>query len=241
MKPRGAAAAVSPSRAVLDVRRPRSRLRRWLRDNGLSLALLALFALSTTGQMLAGHQAYNADQREHGQPEVDLVEYVRSDHFAEATAENWESEFLQMAAFIWLTAILVQRGSAESRDPDGREPKRSPPPPHQRPWPVRRGGIVRRIYEHSLGLAFALLFVASFWWHAAAGAAHYSAEQRIHGGEPVTTWSYVGTAQFWFESFQNWQSEFLAILSMTVLSIVLRQTGSPESKEVESSHGETGK
>jgi hypothetical protein len=240
MTARKGAPAVSPSPLHGDVREQRAPRHR-LRDNGLSLTLFALFVLCVTGQVLAGRRAFNQDQREHGRPEVGIAQYLRGEHFAEATAENWESEFLQMGAYVWLTAFLFQRGSAESRDPDGKEPRRVPPPARQRPWPVRRGGLVRRLYEHSLALCFALLFAGSLWWHAIAGAAHYSAEQVAHGGEVVTAWTYVGTSQFWFESFQNWQSEFLAILSMTILSIFLRQKGSPESKEVESPDAATGK
>ena len=215
-------------------------VRRLLRDNGLSLVLLALFLAFLVGQMLTGHRAFNADQREHRRPEVSLTEYLRGSHFLGAAAENWESEFLQMAAYVWLTAVLFQRGSAESKDPDGKDAPKPPPDPRRVPWPARRGGLARKLYARSLGLAFALLFLVSFSLHAVAGAAHFSAEQRIHGGEPVTTWSYLGTSQFWFESLQNWQSEFLAILSMIVLSIFLRQAGSPESKEVERPHSETG-
>ena len=215
-------------------------IRRILRDNGLSLTLLIFFAVFLAGQLVAGHRAFNEDQREHGQAPVSLGEYVRGSHFAEATAENWESEFLQMAAYVWLTAFLFQRGSAESNDPDGRDRKRPPPPPRRMPWAARRGGLVRKVYERSLSLAFALLFVVSFSVHAVAGAARYSSEQLAHGGPAVGTWAYVRTAQFWFESFQNWQSEFLAILSMIVLSIFLRHEGSPESKEVERPHAETG-
>jgi hypothetical protein len=211
-----------------------------LRDNGLSLVLLALFVLCLVGQVAAGHHAFNAEQREHGLPEATLAEYVWGSHFAEATAENWESEFLQMAAYIWLTAFLFQRGSAESNDPDEKDPRRPPARPGQEPWPVRRGGLARKLYERSLSLAFALLFAISFTLHAVAGAARYSAEQLAHGGEPVGTWGYLRTARFWFESLQNWQSEFLAILSMIVLSIFLRQKGSPESKEVDRPHSETG-
>jgi hypothetical protein len=235
------------SRVVVDRPTPQTaeppgsaRVRRILRDNGLSLVLLGLFLLFLLGQVLTGRRAFNADQREHGQPEATLAEYVSESHFAEATAENWESEFLQMAAYVWLTAFLFQRGSAESNDPDGKEGPRPARVPRRAPWPVRRGGVVRRVYERSLSLAFALLFATSFTLHAAAGAAHYSTEQLAHGGEPVTAWAYVRTSQFWFESFQNWQSEFLAILAMIVLSIFLRQKGSPESKEVERPHAETG-
>jgi hypothetical protein len=214
--------------------------RRFLRDNGLSLVLLACFVVFLGGQLLAGQRAYNADQREHGQPQASLGEYVRGSHFAEAMAENWESEFLQMAAYIWLTAFLFQRGSAESNDPDGKDAPRPPPDPRRIPWAARRGGLIRKLYAYSLSLAFAVLFVVSFALHAIAGAARYSAEQVVHGGERVSTWEYLATAQFWFESFQNWQSEFLAILAMIVLSIFLRQEGSPESKEVDRPHSETG-
>ena len=215
-------------------------IRRLLRDNGLSLTLLVLFVLFLVGQVLAGRRAFNDDEREHGRAPVSLGEYLGGSHFAEATAENWESEFLQMAAYVWLTAFLFQRGSAESNDPDGKERRRPPPPARRMPWAVRRGGFVRKVYARSLSLAFALLFVVSFSLHAVAGAARYSSEQLAHGGQAVGTWAYVRTAQFWFESFQNWQSEFLAILSMIVLSIFLRHEGSPESKEVERPHSETG-
>ena len=215
-------------------------MRRFLRDNGLSLTLLALAGLCLVGQLLAGHRAFNADEREHGRPELSLGEYVRSSHFGEATSENWESEFLQMAAYVWLTSFLFQRGSAESNDPDGKEPPKPRPDPRRIPWAARRKGIVRWLYARSLGLAFALLFFASFAVHAVAGAARYSAEQVAHGEPPVSTWEYLATSQLWFESFQNWQSEFVAILAMVVLSIFLRQQGSPESKEVERPHSETG-
>jgi hypothetical protein len=219
----------------------RTGLRRLVRDNGLSLALIVLFVVCMAGQALTGHRAFNDERRDHGQAQVGFREYLVGGHFGEATAENWESEFLQMAAFVWLTALLFQRGSAESKDPDGQEPRRPPTAPRDRPWPVRRGGLVRRIYGHSLGLAFLVLFLMSFAWHAASGAAHESAERLAHGDAPITVWEYLATARFWFESFQNWQSEFLAILSMTVLTIFLREKGSAESKEVDRPHRETGK
>jgi len=215
-------------------------VKRFLRDNGLSLVLLFLLVLALGGQVLTGHRVFNEDEREHGRPTVTLRAYVRSPHFFEALAENWESEFLQMAAYVWLTALLFQRGSAESKDPDGNEPKRPAPDPHRIPWAARRGGLTRRLYAQSLGIAFAALFIASFALHAWAGAAHYSSEQLEHRGVPVTVWQYAFTSQFWFESFQNWQSEFLAILAMVLLSVVLRQHGSPESKDVDRPHSETG-
>jgi hypothetical protein len=203
--------------------------------------LTLVFVALLIAQSVAGHWAHNDDRRTHGDPPLSYRQYVASSHFAEATFENWESEFLQMAAYVIMTAILFQRGSAESNDPDRPEPRPATPrDPRTVPWPVRRGGMVRKLYERSLGLAFALVFVLSFSLHAASGAGRYNEAQRVHGEPPVTVGQYVGTSQFWFESLQNWQSEFLAILAMVVFSIFLRQKGSPESKDVDSPHGETG-
>src|SRR5690242_8754848 len=130
---------------------PRSRLRQILRDNGLSIVFLGLFFVAFfVGQTLTGHLDYNDDRREHGRGAVSLVEYLRTPHFVEATMENWESEFLQMFLFVALTAFLFQRGSAESKDPDEPEEEESSgasPADGDVPWPVRKGGIVLRIYE----------------------------------------------------------------------------------------------
>jgi hypothetical protein len=167
---------------------------------------------------------------------VSYPEYLRTSHFAEATFENWESEFLQMGAYVLLTALLFQRGSAESNDPD--EPQKSGSAVSQRD--ERPRGLARILYENSLGLAFVAIFLASFLLHAVSGAEMHNEEQIQHGLPTVTVAEFVRSSQFWFESFQNWQSEFLAILSMVVLSIFLRQKGSPESKDVDAPHRETG-
>jgi hypothetical protein len=217
------------------------RVRRFFTDNGLSLVLLALFLLFWGGQCFVGRLDYNEERAERHLPPLSMSEYLASPHFIEATMENWESEFLQMGAFVFLTVFLVQRGSAESRDPEelGLPPRRHRDP--DAPWPVRRGGWVLLLYENSLGLAFVLLFVASFAVHAYGGARLYSEEEVAAGRHAVDFWEYIKTSHFWFESFQNWQSEFLAILSMVFLTIFLRQRGSPESKEVHAPHSETGK
>ena len=222
-------------------------MRRFFRNNGLTLVLFFLFFFSFIfGQSAAGHREYNEDQREHGQPTVTYLQYLATSHFLEATMENWESEFLQMFAFIVLTSFLYQKGSAESKDPEGknevdRDPRKSKNK-KDAPWPVRKGGLVLKLYEHSLSLTFFVLFVLTFFLHAAGGAAEYNQDQREHGGgEQVSTLQYIGTSRFWFESFQNWQSEFLAVGSMVLLSIWLRQRGSPESKPVDAPHDQTGK
>jgi hypothetical protein len=143
-----------------------------------------------------------------------------------------------------LTAFLFQTGSAESKNPDqpeavDRDPRQSREK-KDAPWPVRRGGIVLKIYENSLALALFLLFLISFMLHAIGGASEYSDQQIAHGAQAVTVFQYMGTAQFWFESLQNWQSEFFSIAILVVLSIFLRQKGSPESKPVDSPHSMTG-
>ncbi|HEX5708632.1 MAG TPA: DUF6766 family protein [Pyrinomonadaceae bacterium] len=222
-------------------------MRRFFRENGLSLVWLGLFFFTFIfGQSYFGYREYNEDQREHGQSAVTYAEYLATPHFVEATMENWESEFLQMFLFVALTAILYQKGSAESKKLDEKEPvDRDPRLSRNKkdaPWPVRRGGLVLRVYEHSLSLAFLLLFLACFLLHAAGGARHYNEEQSAHGqSERVTTFGYMATSRFWFESLQNWQSEFLAVGSMVILSIFLRQRGSPESKPVDAPHSQTGK
>ena len=162
----------------------------------------------------------------------------------EATTENFESEFLQMGVFIFFTVFLYQKGSAESKDPDKRE-EVDRDPRHARakpdaPWPVRRGGWILRLYENSLSLAFFFLFLVSFILHAISGRSQYNEEQLLHGQATVSVPGYMTTSQFWFESFQNWQSEFLAIGCMVIFSIFLRQRGSPESKPVDAAHTETG-
>jgi hypothetical protein len=212
--------------------------------NGLSLVLFGLFRLFEVGLSMVGQHHYNQEQQQHGQPPVEYVEYITSDSFMEATMENWESEFLQMFAYVVLTAFLYQQGSAESRKLD--EPEavdRDPRLADQKdetPWPVRKGGLVLTLYENSLSLALFLMFVMSFALHAGAGARAYNLQELAHSGHTVTVVQYLSTAQFWFESLQNWQSEFFSIGMMVVLSIVLRQRWSPESKPVDSPHRKTG-
>jgi hypothetical protein len=222
-------------------------MRRILRENGLSIVWLGLFFLTLVfGQSVVGQREYNNDQKEHNRPEASYVEYIGSAHFVEATMENWESEFLQMFLFIVLTAFLYQKGSAESKKLDGeeevdRDPSRSKNK-SDAPWPVRKGGFVLKLYENSLSLTFLVLFLAAFLLHAAGGSREYNQDQAEHGSpERVTTLQYMATSRFWFESLQNWQSEFLSVGLMVMLTIWLRQKGSPESKPVDAPHSQTGK
>jgi hypothetical protein len=221
-------------------------MRRIFRENGLSIVLFVGFFLTIfVGQSITGHQEYNSDRQEHGQSTIGYAEYLGSGHFLEATMENWESEFFQMGWYVLLTVFLFQKGSSESKKLNEKESVDRDPSKSKNkkdaPWPVRKGGFVLKLYENSLSIAFLLLFLLSFFFHAVGGARVYNEEQAWHGsGEMVTAIQYMGTSRFWFESFQNWQSEFLAIFAMVVLSIFLRQKGSPESKPVDAPHSQTG-
>jgi hypothetical protein len=157
-----------------------------LRENGLSIVVLVLFILTFGAQAVAGMHEYNEEQADHGQPEVGFAQYLSTGHFLEATAENWESEFLQMAAYVLLTVAFFQKGSSESKKLD--EPEAVDRDPRKAegckdvPGPVRRGGWILRLYENSLSLAFLGLFVMSFALHAIGGARDYTAEQLQHWG-----------------------------------------------------------
>ena len=222
----------------------RGGISRFLFENGLTLVMLALFLLSFAGQIIAGRATHNEEQRLHGEPALGVAEYLRSGAFIEATAENWESEFLQMGVFVLLTAFLYQRGSSESKkieepepvDQDPREARRDP----EAPWPVRHGRLALALYEHSLSIALFSLFAISFVAHAIGGARDYNEELAEHGGQAVSTAAFLATSRFWFESFQNWQSEFFSVAMLVLLSIWLRERGSSQSKRVAAPAGETG-
>ena len=217
----------------------------WIRDRALTLVLMAMFLLCLAGQLATGFAEYNSEQVEHGEAAVSVGGYFATGHPWEALFENWESEFLQMAVFVLLTTFLVQKGSPESRRPGVKElvdtdPRDFADAPDA-PWPVRRGGWILRLYEHSLGLAFVVLFLIAWVGHALGGFAEFAADQVTHRLPRPGLTDYLMSARFWFESFQNWQSEFLAIASMVWLAVYLRQRWSPESKPVHAPHVETGR
>jgi hypothetical protein len=217
----------------------------WIRDRALTLALTAMFLLFLAGQLLTGLTEYNSEQLQHGLAAIAITDYLATGHFWEAVFENWESEFLQMGVFVLLTTVLIQKGSPESRRPGVKELVDSDPRDFAEdpdaPWPVRRGGWILRLYEHSLGLAFVLLFLFAWVGHALGGFADYAADQVTHRQPRPSLTEYLMSSRFWFESFQNWQSEFLAIASMVWLAVYLRQRWSPESKPVHAPHAETGR
>lgn len=185
------------------------------------------------------------EQMEHGEALVDFSGYLRTGHPWEAPFENWESEFLQMAVFVLLTTVLVQKGSPESRRPNVIEAVDADPRDFANdpdaPWPVRRGGWVLRAYESSLGLTFVALFLLAWAGHALGGFSEYRSDQVAHGLPTPGFRDYLLSPRFWFESFQNWQSEFLAMAAMVWMAVYIRQRWSPDSKPVHAAHSETGR
>jgi hypothetical protein len=219
---------------------------RRLRDHGLSLVFGALFLSSLAGQAFAGWSALNHDQVAQGLGRLRLGQYLTSADFAVDVAENWQSEYLQFLLYVVATVWLVQRGSPESKELDraglesdeaqkvGRYADRSSPA-----W-ARTGGVRTWVYSWSLSLTMGGIFLASWCVQSVAGWASYNEERLERLQDPLRWTGYVTGADFWSRTLQNWQSEFLAVGSMAVLSIYLRQRGSPESKPVGESHAATG-
>lgn len=209
----------------------------FLKRNGLLLAFIAFTLLAIAGQSYTGWQVHNEERIEKGFPVYDFVEYLMSGHFLQSTFENWESEFLQMGMYVIMTVFLFQQGSAESKSLDEPEPVDRTPQAHKdAPWPVKQGGIILKLYQNSLSLIFFILFAASFLLHARGTMLQVNEED----GTALDIFDMLTEQRFWFESFQNWQSEFLSVAAIVFFSIYLRQKGSPESKPVDAPHEETG-
>jgi hypothetical protein len=217
-------------------------MKKFLKDNGLSIVFFILFLLSITGQILTGFQEHNEEITDIGGAPVSMSEYLTSGHFLQSTFENWESEFLQMALFLILSMFLYQKGSSESKDPDKEEDVDKEPNPKKKdaPWPVKKGGLILSLYKHSLCYAFSFIFLLSFALHWYGSLKDYNEEQKLKNKPTETATEYLSNTRFWFESFQNWESEFLSIFAIVVLSIFLREKGSPQSKPVDAAHSDTG-
>jgi len=213
---------------------------KFLKNNGLTVVLMAMFAVSIVGHWLTGWRVTVEDLRRHGQGSIGPIAYLADPMFISSVFENWESEFLQMAVYVVLTAVLVQRGSSESKEPDAPERDRLPSHEPQAPRLARATGLPGWMYSHSLGLALGALFVASFILHWTFSAKAAAQEALEHGEAAKTALAYLGDPRLWFESFQNWQSEFLSTATLVVLSIFLRQKDSPESKPVAAPDSQTG-
>jgi hypothetical protein len=207
--------------------------------NGLSIIFIVFAVSCLAAQIFTGLQEHNEFLNEHGRASIGIGKYLQSGHFLQATFENWESEFLQMALFVILTIFFRQQGSSESKtlteedvDPLHLRKRKSSP------WPVRKGGIWLSLYKHSLSIALILLFIVSFFLHWYGSWLDFNQKQAFENKPLSDFFPYLEKSKFWFESFQNWQSEFLSIFMIIFLSIYLRQYGSSQSKPVNMSHKE---
>jgi membrane protein implicated in regulation of membrane protease activity len=216
-----------------------------VRDNGLALFFAVLFVGSLVGQAIAGHAAYNADQLAHSGETISLWRYLSTSSFGQAVMENWQSEYLQFVTFIVAATYFIQRGSTESKQPGkeghetDEEQKVGEHADEQSPRWARAAGLRRWLFSYSLVLVMLAIFLASWFAQSVTGWSDYNAEQLEHGEEAVNWLGFVRSATFWESTLQNWQSEFLAVASMAVLSVYLRQRGSPESKPVGAPHDAT--
>lgn len=221
-------------------------LRRFARANGLSLVFGGLLLLALLGESFAGLGQYNADRTTSGLPGIGYWEYVTSSSFAADVAENWQSEYLQFLLYIVATVWLVQRGAADSK-PVGEEGPGSDDDEkvgraagERSPRLASVGGIVTGVYARSLGLVMGTIFVLSWLAQSIAGRASFNNTQLANLQAPVSWAAYVASPDFWNRTLQNWQSEFLAVGSMSVFTVFLRQRGSSESKSVGAAHDDTG-
>jgi len=217
-------------------------MKKFIKNNGLSITFLFIFLFSLFAQVYFGHEEYNKELIEDSGTPVNLGSYLTSGHFVESTFENWESEFLQMGLFVVMTIFLMQKGSSESKKFDGSDEVDREPDPNREgaTWPVKKGGFILTLYKHSLTIAFFLLFIISMVLHFYGSLSDVNTQNALKGETLQSAWQFIPDSKFWFESFQNWQSEFLSIYAMIVLSVYLRQKGSPQSKPVDAPHGETG-
>jgi hypothetical protein len=223
-----------------------STVREVVRNNGLSLAFGGLFVGSLVGQGLAGAADFNEQRQAEGLAAVSLGRYLTSSSFAVDVMENWQSEYLQFFLYVFATVWLLQRGSAESKEAHmvgTQSDEEQQVGEHARPdspaW-ARAGGWRTTLFSRSLGFVMGGIFLLTWAAMSVAGWAAYNAEQLTSHEDPVSWPAYLGHADFWNRTFQNWQSEMLAVGSMAIFAVYLRQRGSPESKPVGAAHGDTG-
>ena len=221
-------------------------MRRFVKHNSMSIVFLLLFLGALGGQAIAGHADFNDQQIRHGDPTISLGRYVVSSEYAVDVMENWQSEYLQFTLFILLTVWLLQRGSPESKELDkaglesDEEQKVGEHAQPDSPGWAKVEGIRRTIYENSLVIVMGTIWLATWFAQSVTGVVQYNSDRLDHHMTAISWWAYLGKADFWDRTLQNWQSEFLAVGSMAILAVYLRQRGSPESKPVGAPHSATG-
>jgi hypothetical protein len=220
-------------------------MRRFVRDHSLSLFFLVIFLAALVGQAIAGHILHNEDATAHGEETISIWRYVVSSDFGQAVMENWQSEYLQFMLFMLATVWLIERGSPESKEPgkQGRETlKEQKIGEHaleESPEWAKARGIKAFIYSNSLLIVMSIIFFGSWFAQSVTGWSEFNEQQTAHNEQTVSWLSYIGSADFWEATLQNWQSEFLAVGSFVAITVFLRQRGSPESKPVGTPHDAT--
>lgn len=215
-------------------------MKKFLRNNGLSIVLIVIFLACISGQAFTGFIEHNKELKEKGQPQISFGPYLQSGHFFQSTFENWESEFFQMAMYVVLSASLFQKGSSESNDPDAPKENESAAAAAAIHPILKKGKLLRFLYSYSLSITFFLLFIISFFLHWYGSLRDYNLMQSLNNEPTVSFWAYLGNNRLWFESFQNWQSEFLSVFTVVVFTIFMRHKGSPQSKKLSDPDSKTG-
>jgi hypothetical protein len=221
-------------------------MRRWIREHSLSLFFLVIFLAALIGQAIAGHILHNEQAMAHNAETMSFWRYVRSSDFGNAVMENWQSEYLQFMLLMLATVWLLHRGSPESKEPSeaGRESDQKQKvgghAQSDSPRWAKTGGIRTAIYSNSLLIVMAIIFFGSWFAQSVTGWTEFNAQQVDHHEATVSWLSYIGSADFWEATLENWQSEFLAVGSFAAITVFLRQRGSPESKPVGAPHHATG-
>ena len=221
-------------------------MRTWIRDHSLSLFFLVIFLAALVGQAIAGHILHNEEAMAHHSETMSFWRYITSSDFGNAVMENWQSEYLQFMLFMLATVWLIQRGSPESKQP-GEEGRQSDEAqligPYAKPnspkW-AKEKGFKSFVYENSLLIVMSIIFFGSWFAQSVTGWTAFNAEQVDHHEATISWLSYIGSADFWEATLENWQSEFLAVGSFVAITVFLRQRGSPESKPVGTPHHTTG-
>jgi hypothetical protein len=217
---------------------------RFLRASSLSIFFLVLFVLALVGQAIAGWMQFNDQQVAQGMGEIGLRRYLVSADFAVDVTENWQSEYLQFLLYIVATVFFVQQGSPESPAHGGigtdKEQKLGEHTVQDSPAWAKAGGARTTIFSWSLTLAMGTIFLVSWLAQSIGGWAAFNETRLQQLQDPLSWGTYVANPDFWSRTLQNWQSEFLAVGSMAVLAIYLRQRGSAESKPVGEPHYSTG-
>ena len=220
------------------------RIRRFVRDNALLLAFTSLFILCLAGQAISGAVLNDATRQQHGLSPLSHWRYLATGTFLQGMFANWQAAILQLGSLILLGVHLRQRGDPHSIKGGKAEKSGSTQYGPMRPLALNKrklpDAMPQWLHDNSLSIAFVVLFAVTFALHALSGAAAYNVQRGYDHLPRLSLMAFVGSAKFWFTTLQTWEAEYMAIALYILLSIFLRQKGSPESKPPEASNADTG-